>query len=138
MPISEEIKEVQDWILGDLKWDPRSLLSRRKLWSFDDLQLMNLWKTQFNDDKIDGLHFTRYKNWLGRATWCKSRKEMVILQEEGLLLQEIWWWIPKRYFKDCLDYMNIDEDYFGKVDEARRSGHLWKKIRKRLEIKIRT
>ena len=84
------------------------------------------------DDKIDGLHFyTRYiKFGLGRATYDASQeiRNGHITREEGLLLRKKFdGEFPKRYFKDCLDYMNIDEDYFWKITDDARSEHLWKK-----------
>tara|TARA_B100001059_G_C17811933_1_gene572832 strand:- start:427 stop:1623 length:1197 start_codon:yes stop_codon:yes gene_type:complete len=140
MPIrSDEIKgknvtvEYLGWYL---KWDPQEAYyhaAENCGFNPDDLRTDGTYgKYSSIDDKIDGLHFfTRYiKFGLGRATYDASQeiRNGHITREEGLLLQKKFdGEFPKRYFKDCLNYMNIDEDYFWKITDEARSEHLWKK-----------
>ena len=38
---------------------------------------------------------------------------------------------PKKYFKDFLNYLNINEKYFWKIVNQWRPKHLWKKKNKK-------
>ena len=51
-----------------------------------------------------------------------------ITREEGLaLMRRYEGEFPKKYFKDFLEYLQIDEDHFWDVVDSWRSPNLWKK-----------
>ena len=84
------------------------------------------------DDKFDGFHFYLgfIKFGLGRA----SREAMMeirsghITREEGVALVKRYdGEFPKKYFKEFLDYLAIDERHFWEVVDSYRPKHLWEK-----------
>ena len=84
------------------------------------------------DDKIDGLHyFTHFiKFGLGRCTFDASheiRNGHITRQEAIAIKNKFDGELPKRYFKECLEYMNITEDEFWETTDRSRSEHLWTK-----------
>ena len=84
------------------------------------------------DDKIDGLHyFTHYiKFGLGRCSFDASQeiRNGHITRAEGIALKDKFdGEFPSRYFKTCLDYMDITEDKFWEITDKARSEHIWAK-----------
>jgi N-acetyl sugar amidotransferase len=84
------------------------------------------------DDKTDVYHYwtTLVKFGIGRATYDASQeiRNRHIERDEGIALvrrydQEF----PKKYFKDFLDYLAMDQDEFFAVADEFRSPHLWRK-----------
>lgn len=83
------------------------------------------------DDRIDPLHyFTTYiKFGIGRATYDASQevRNKKITREEGVaLVKRFDHEFPSKYFKEIIDYMDIDEKTFWKCINTARSPHLWK------------
>jgi N-acetyl sugar amidotransferase len=84
------------------------------------------------DDKVDDFHwFTTFiKFGIARATWdaCQEIRTDKITREEGVsLVKKYDGEFPKKYFKDFLDYIDIDEELFWKKINSFRSPHLWEK-----------
>ncbi len=85
------------------------------------------------DDKLDGFHFylAYIKFGLGRATRDASMEIRCghITKEEGVALVKRYdHQFPEKYFKDFLDYLGIDEQYFWKVLDRYRRPNIWKKV----------
>lgn len=85
------------------------------------------------DDKIDDLHYytTYIKFGLGRASYDAFQEllnDHLSIQEAKKLIAKYDGEFPDRYFKDIMDYLNIDPQYFRyKLTDKFRSPHLWKK-----------
>ena len=84
------------------------------------------------DDKIDPFHyFTTYiKFGIGRATYDAAqeiRNDKIDRQEGIALVKKYDNEFPKKYFKEFLEYININEKEFWKVIDNFRSPHLWEK-----------
>lgn len=85
------------------------------------------------DDKIDDLHYytTFIKFGIGRATYDASQeiRNNHITREEGVaLVKRFDGEFPDRYFKEIMEYLEIDPDYFRTVlADKFRSPHLWVK-----------
>lgn len=84
------------------------------------------------DDKTDPFHYwtTLIKFGIGRATYDASQeiRNNKITREEGVaLVNKFDMEFPKRYFKEFLEYINMDEEEFFAVADKFRSPHLWKK-----------
>lgn len=82
------------------------------------------------DDKIDGLHyftmFTKFGQ--GRATSdaCRDIRDGLITREEGVsLVHKYDGEFPRKYFRECLEYMGISEERFWEVVNSARPPHLW-------------
>ena len=82
------------------------------------------------DDKIDGFHY--YTTWikfgLGRATYDASQelRNSHINREEALaLVQRFDGEFPERYFKEVMEYIELDPDTFLELVDKFRSPHLW-------------
>ena len=72
------------------------------------------------DDKIDDLHYyTRYiKFGIGRATSDSAqeiRNNHISREEAKLLVKRFDGEFPKRYFKEIMNYLEIDENNFLKL-----------------------
>ena len=85
------------------------------------------------DDKIDDLHYytTFIKFGLGRATYDASQeiRNKHLTREEGVaLVKRFDGEFPDKYFKEVMDYLGIDPDYFIELCDKFRSPHLWEKI----------
>jgi N-acetyl sugar amidotransferase len=85
------------------------------------------------DDKIDDLHFytTFIKFGIGRTTYDASqeiRNNHITRDEAKALVKRFDGEFPNRYFKDILDFLNIDESKFFDLCDQFRPPHLWKKI----------
>lgn len=84
------------------------------------------------DDKIDPFHYytTLIKFGIGRATYDAAQeiRNNKITREEGVNLVNLYdQEFPKKYFKEFLQYIDINEkEFFDTVDKF-RSPHLWGK-----------
>ena len=84
------------------------------------------------DDKIDPFHYflTHVKFGLGRASYDAAQeiRNEKITREEGInLVKKYDNEFPKKYFKEFLDYIEINEkEFFSTIDNF-RSPHIWKK-----------
>ncbi len=84
------------------------------------------------DDKIDPFHYylTYIKFGLGRASYDAAQeiRNEKITREEGVnLVKKYDSEFPKKYFKEFLEYIEMnEEDFFLTVDKF-RSPHLWRK-----------
>ena len=84
------------------------------------------------DDKTDGQHYylSYIKFGIGRATSDAAHeiRDGKITREEGkLLVKKYDGEFPKKYFKETLDYLQINEELYWEVIDSWRSPHLWKK-----------
>jgi len=84
------------------------------------------------DDRIDPLHFyTMFiKFGIGRATKDAAQeiRNGKINREEGVALVHRYdSEFPGKYFKEILEYMDINEEKFWEIIDNARSPHLWKK-----------
>jgi len=84
------------------------------------------------DDKIDDLHYytTYIKFGLGRASYDASQeiRNKHLTREEGVaLVRRFDGEFPDRYFKEIMDYIGMDPEYFYELCDKCRSPHLWKK-----------
>tara|TARA_B100001063_G_C16756690_1_gene553532 strand:- start:394 stop:1557 length:1164 start_codon:yes stop_codon:yes gene_type:complete len=84
------------------------------------------------DDRTDGQHhyLSYIKFGIGRATSDSAHeiRDGKISREEGVLLVKKYdSEIPKRHFKETLDYFMITEEQYWEVIDSWRSPHLWKK-----------
>ena len=84
------------------------------------------------DDKIDGLQYytTHIKFGIGRATYDAAYdiRHRYIDRDEGVALVKRYdGEFPQKYFQDCLDYMEINEEQFYETLDNFRSPHLWMK-----------
>ncbi len=84
------------------------------------------------DDKIDDLHYytTYIKFGLGRASYDASQeiRNSHITREEGIaLVKKFDGEFPDRYFREIMDFLDIDEGHFHGLCEYARSPHLWNK-----------
>ena len=82
------------------------------------------------DDKIDNFHYytTLIKFGIGRATYDSAQeiRNEKITREEGVnLVKQYDQEFPKKYFKEFLEYIDIDKKTFFKVTDSFRSAHLW-------------
>jgi len=84
------------------------------------------------DDKVDPFHYytTLIKFGLGRASYDAAQeiRSGFITREEGVcLVKKYDQEFPKKYFKEFLEYINIDEEQFHERIDASRPSHLWEK-----------
>ena len=84
------------------------------------------------DDKFESLHyFCHYiKFGIGRTRFDASQeiRNGHITREEGISLAAAFEGeFPKRYQKDCLDFMGVSESRFADITDNFRSPHLWEK-----------
>jgi len=84
------------------------------------------------DDKTDPFHYytTLAKFGLGRASYDAAQeiRNGKITREEGVaLVKRFDQEFPKKYFKEFLEYVDIDEETFHKLIDSGRSPHLWEK-----------
>ena len=97
-------------------------------------------KYQSLDDKIDGLHFYTWfiKTGRGRATddaALEVRNKIITRDEAKSLVKRFDGEFPKKYFKDCLNYMNISKEIFYETIDSFRPDHIWRKKGKKWELK---
>lgn len=84
------------------------------------------------DDRMDGLHYytTYVKFGLGRASYDAAQeiRNRHLTREEGVaLVRRFDGEFPRKYFRECLEYMGITEARFWEVVDQFRSPHLWQK-----------
>jgi len=138
-PKKEEIKklDIQQRFLGYyIKWDPQECYyyaskntgfkpnSERTEGSYG--------KYSSIDDKIDPFHYysTYIKFGIGRATYDTAQeiRNGKIDRAEGLeLVKKFDSEFPKKYFKEFLNYISINEEKFFEIIDKFRSPHLWEK-----------
>jgi N-acetyl sugar amidotransferase len=92
------------------------------------------------DDKIDNLHFYTWfiKTGRGRATEDASlevRNKIITRDEAVKLVQKYDGEFPKKYFKEILEYLNINEKEFHEIIDRFRPNHIWEKINDKWELK---
>jgi len=85
------------------------------------------------DDKTDGQHYylSYIKFGIGRATNDSAHeiRDGKISRDEGVLLVKKYdGEFPERYFKETLEYLNIDEELYWQVIDSWRSPHIWSKV----------
>ena len=84
------------------------------------------------DDKTDPFHYytTFIKFGIGRASYDAAQeiRNHKITREEGVaLVKKYDSEFPKKYFKEFLKYIDLNEDEFWNVLDSFRSPHLWNK-----------
>ncbi len=82
------------------------------------------------DDRIDGLHYytTHIKFGLGRATYDASQeiRNNHLTREEGVaLVRRFDGEFPERYFREIMEYLDIEPERFLDLCDKFRSPHLW-------------
>lgn len=82
------------------------------------------------DDKIDPFHYytTLIKFGLGRASYDAAQeiRNYKITREEGVeLVRQYDTEFPSTFFKEFLDYIDLDQDVFFETLDKFRSPHLW-------------
>ena len=92
------------------------------------------------DDKIDNLHFYTWfiKTGRGRTTEDASlevRNKIITRDEAVKLVQKYDGEFPKKYFKEILEYLNINEKEFHEIIDRFRPNHIWEKINDKWELK---
>ncbi|MBI3987105.1 MAG: N-acetyl sugar amidotransferase, partial [Lentisphaerae bacterium] len=85
------------------------------------------------DDKIDDLHYytTFIKFGLGRASYDAAqeiRNKHLTREEAVTLVRKFDGEFPERYFRQVMDYLEMDPEYFLQLCDKFRSPHLWEKI----------
>jgi len=85
------------------------------------------------DDKIDDLHFytTFIKFGIGRATSDAAQeiRNNHLTREEGqALVKRFDGEFPDRYFKEVMDYLGMDPEFFHELCNRFRSPHLWANV----------
>ncbi len=91
------------------------------------------------DDKIDPFHYflTYIKFGLGRASYDAAQeiRNEKITRDEGInLVKKYDDEFPSKYFKEFLEYVNINENDFFSIIDQFRSPHLWKKNKSNWEL----
>jgi N-acetyl sugar amidotransferase len=94
------------------------------------------------DDKTDPYHYwtTLVKFGIGRTTYDASQeiRNGHITREEGVaLVRRYDTEFPKKYFREFLDYLDMDEAEFFAIADSFRSPHLWKKTGANWELRYR-
>jgi N-acetyl sugar amidotransferase len=92
------------------------------------------------DDKIDDLHYftTHIKFGLGRASYDASQeiRNHHLTREEGVaLVQQFDGELPKRYFREVMDYIGLDPEEFLELCDQFRPPHLWQKVNDEWKLK---
>lgn len=92
------------------------------------------------DDKVDCFHYytMHIKFGVGRASFDAAQeiRNGKITREEGInLVKKYDGEFPKKYFKEFLDYIDIDENLFWKSIDSFRSPHLWEKKTDKWQLK---
>ena len=92
------------------------------------------------DDKLDGLHYYTWfiKTGRGRATedaTIEVRNKIITRDEAVALVKKFDGEFPKKYFNDCLKYMDITENEFFETIEKFRPAHLWTKVGNEWKLK---
>ena len=82
------------------------------------------------DDKLDGLHYYTcfIKTGRGRATEdaaIEVRNEIITREDAIMLVKKYDGEFPKKYFSDCLEFMNLNEKEFVEIIDKFRSEKIW-------------
>jgi hypothetical protein len=135
--IDEVIKnKIEVHYLGYyLKWDPQEMYYFASDHGFrPNTERTEGTYSKYNsiDDRIDGFHYwtTYIKFGIGRATYdaAQEMRNKKITREEGVsLVQRYDGEFPRKYFKEILEYMDINEERFWNLANKARSPHLWQK-----------
>jgi len=85
------------------------------------------------DDKIDPFHYytTLIKFGIGRCTYDAAqevRNDKITRQEAAYLVEKYDCEFPEIYFKEFLEYIDIDKQKFYETIDKFRSPHIWKNI----------
>jgi N-acetyl sugar amidotransferase len=140
LPIDKEEvskKEIKVMYLGYfLKWDPQECFyyaSKNSGFKSNTERTEGSYsKYSSIDDKIDPFHYytTFIKFGLGRASYDAAQeiRNDKITREEGVsLVRKFDNEFPKKYFREFLNYIDIDEDKFWNIIDEFRPAHLWGK-----------
>lgn len=92
------------------------------------------------DDLLDGFHwyFSYIKFGMGRCSrdvQTDIRRNHITRKEGVKLVHKFDGEFPKKYFKDCLNYMNISKEVFYETIDSFRPDHIWRKKGKKWELK---
>tara|TARA_B100000029_G_C17604722_1_gene967030 strand:- start:1179 stop:2375 length:1197 start_codon:yes stop_codon:yes gene_type:complete len=92
------------------------------------------------DDKMDGMHYyLRYiKFGLGRCVEDAAHeiRDGHLTRDEGVALMNRYEGeFPRKYFKDFLKYLDINEEHFWEVVDSWRASHLWVKNKQEWKLK---
>tara|TARA_B100000989_G_C19531018_1_gene469888 strand:- start:4235 stop:5443 length:1209 start_codon:yes stop_codon:yes gene_type:complete len=138
-PKSEELfkKQIEVHYLGYyLKWDPQECfyyaVENTGFSSNSERTEGSYSKYSSIDDKIDPFHYytTLIKFGIGRATYDASQeiRNEKITREEGIgLVKKYDLEFPSKYFKEFLEYIDLNEDTFWECIDSNRSEHIWTK-----------
>ena len=145
LPINKDSvksKDIKVFYLGYfLKWDPQECFyyasKNTGFKSNSERTESSYSKYSSIDDKIDPFHYytTYIKFGIGRASYDASQeiRNDKITREEGVsLVKKYDHEFPKKYLKEFLEYININENEFYKIIDNFRSPHLWEKKTKNL------
>jgi len=130
-------KEVEVHYLGFyLKWDPQECyyyaVENTGFQANDERTPGSYSKYSSIDDKIDMFHYftTLIKFGIGRTTYDAAQeiRNDKITRDEGVhLVRKYDNEFPGKYFKEFLEYIDINEKEFWEIVDRFRSPHLWKK-----------
>ncbi len=92
------------------------------------------------DDKVDNFHWytTLIKFGIGRATYeaAQEIRNEKITRDEGVNLVRLYdQEFPNKYFKEFLEYIDIDERTFYRTIDKFRPPHLWEAKKKKWTLK---
>jgi N-acetyl sugar amidotransferase len=131
-----ENQNIQVHYLGYyLKWDPQECyyyaVENTGFQSNSERTEGTYSKYSSIDDKIDMFHYftTLIKYGIGRATYDAAQeiRNGKIDRVEGInLVKKFDQEFPQKYFKDFLEYIDINEKQFWETIDSFRSDHLWK------------
>lgn len=138
-PDEVEKSKIQVYYLGYYeRWDPQEAyyFAVEKVGFQPNDQRTEGTYSKYNsiDDKTDPYHYwtTLIKFGIGRATYDAAQeiRNKKITREEGVaLVKKFDMEFPRRYFKEFLEYIDMNEEEFFKTVDKFRSPHLWKKER---------
>jgi N-acetyl sugar amidotransferase len=130
-------KKIEQRFLGYyLKWDPQECfyyaVENTGFKPNNERTEGSYSKYSSIDDKIDPFHYycTFIKFGIGRTTYDAAQeiRNKKITREEGVaLVNKFDNEFPKKYFKEFLTYLDLEEDIFWKTVDGFRSPHLWTK-----------
>ena len=92
------------------------------------------------DDKLDNLHFYTWfiKTGRGRTTEdaaLEVRNNIITRDEAIALVKKYDGEFPKKYFKEILDYLDMNEKNFHEIIDSFRPKYIWKKSGKKWELR---
>lgn len=94
------------------------------------------------DDKIDDLHYYTLfiKFGIGRATYDASQeiRNKHLTREEGVaLVRKFDGEFPEKYFREVMEYIEMEPEHFMELCDKFRSPHLWKKKNEEWKLRYR-